>query len=190
MNSAENIIAVVLCGGESKRMGQDKGLILIDSITWSEHMAKKLTVIGLPVVISIKHSQRDDYLKIFSAGSLIEDSADVKGPLRGLLSVHEQFPEKDILLMGCDLIDMDATTLQALINIYITEDFYEYYTYMESNFAETLCSIYTSKALKLVANKVRLNQLEKFSLHGLLDSGKTKRIPVADRSSFKNYNQL
>ncbi len=69
MNNPENIIAVVLCGGESKRMGQDKGLIPIDSITWAEHMAKKLTAIGLPVVISIKHSQRDDYLSIFTPDS-------------------------------------------------------------------------------------------------------------------------
>ena len=190
MNNSENIIAVVLCGGESKRMGQDKGLIPIDNITWSEHMAKKLTANGLPAVISINSSQRDSYLNIFPVDSLIEDKADVKGPLRGLLSAHEKFPEKDILLLGCDLIDMDAATLKALINIYITEDSYEYYTYMESDFAETLCSIYTSKALKQVADKVRLHQLEKFSLHGLLDSGKTKRIPVKDRSSFRNYNQL
>ncbi len=104
--------------------------------------------------------------------------------------MHGQFPEKDILLLGCDLIDMSTSTLQTLINIYIREDSFEYYTYVESDFAETLCSIYTSKALKEVANKARRHQLEKFSLHGLLDSGKTKRIPVADKSSFKNYNQL
>ena len=190
MNRSEHIIGVVLCGGESKRMGQDKGLIRIGNITWSEHMALKIVALGLPVRISINKSQYDKYRDLFPSGYLIEDNADVKGPLRGLLSAHAQLPDKNILLLGCDLIDMNETTLEALINSFETDGSYEYYTYMESNFAETLCTIYTSKALSKVADQVRLHQLKKFSLHGLLDSGKTKRIPVPDKISFKNYNQL
>jgi hypothetical protein len=41
-----------------------------------------------------------------------------------------------------------------------------------------------------VAAKVKQYQSEKFSLHGVLDSGKTKRIPVTDQSGFRNYNRL
>jgi len=122
-------------------------------------MAKKITSLGLPVLISINHNQRHKYLDLFPPDSLIEDITYVRGPLRGLLSAHEQFPDKDILLLGCDLIDMDTATLEKLISNYKTDGTYEYYTYMESDFAETLCSIYTSKVLKGVANKAKLHKL-------------------------------
>ena len=53
MNNKANLLGVVLCGGESKRMGSDKGLLQLNGKTWSQHVAQKFHDQNLPVVVSI-----------------------------------------------------------------------------------------------------------------------------------------
>src|SRR5690349_13098964 len=118
MNSRTNLLGVVLCGGESKRMGSDKGLLVLNGKTWSEHIADKLKLLNLPVVVSINQSQRELYNRIFSEKHLIVDELPMHGPLNGLLTVHKASPAKDILLFACDLIEMDETTIINLIDAY------------------------------------------------------------------------
>jgi molybdopterin-guanine dinucleotide biosynthesis protein A len=185
----ENFLGVVLCGGESSRMGSDKGLLQTNGETWAEHIAAKLTAQGIPAVISINEQQQESYRNIFSPEQLVIDSVDIKGPLRGLLSVHQQYPSKNILLMACDLIDMDETTLKNLIDRYRNNGAFDFYVY-HKDFAEPFCAIYTERGLRPVLEKARMHSLLKFSFQNLLDEGKTFRIGEYDKSSFKNYNTI
>src|SRR5438270_354520 len=115
-----NLLGVVMSGGQSRRMGTDKGLIPYMDTYWAVHVANKLTTAGLPVVVSINDTQQEKYRVIFPSQELIVDYVDVNGPLRGLLSVHAIYPQKDLLLLACDMIEMETGTLKNLINIYQT----------------------------------------------------------------------
>jgi len=185
----ENLLGVILCGGESKRMGSDKGLIEKDGETWAGLAARKLLSLPIPVVVSINEQQHELYSKLFSPDNLIIDSIDIKGPLTGLLSVHEQYPERDIFLMACDLVDMDEATISNLIDQYKSASDFDFFVYQE-NFAEPFCAIYTSRGLKPVLEKAKAHSLIKFSFQTILDEGKTLRIPITRKSSFRNYNTI
>ena len=185
----KNIVGVVLCGGESKRMGSDKGLLERDGKTWAELTAAKLVSLKIPVVISINDQQLELYAKLFPADELIIDGIDIQGPMKGLLSVHQKYPEQDILLMACDLLDMDEPTLNNLIDKYKSEDDYDFFVYYEE-YAEPFCAIYTSRGLKPVLEKAQLHSLIKFSFQSILDEGNTLRIPITQKSSFRNYNTI
>src|SRR6478609_4900993 len=102
------MIAVVLCGGQSMRMGTDKGLIKQDSITWSELACNKLASLQLPVVLSVNKQQYRAYAAIHQSTLLIQDddALDIGGPLKGILSVHLQAAEKDLMVLACDMPDM------------------------------------------------------------------------------------
>src|SRR3546814_7830627 len=113
-----NLIGLVLCGGKSSRMGTDKGMLLKDDGTWAEHMGGMLELLGLKTYVSINALQFEKYGQFFSSTALIPDAVDIKGPLGGLLSAHQRFPKKDILVLPCDMIDLDTSLLRQLLSIY------------------------------------------------------------------------
>lgn len=185
-----NLLGVVLCGGQSKRMGTDKGLLLQAGKTWAEIVVDNLKIAGLPVVLSINETQQQKYQQIFSNTPIIVDHLPIDGPLDGLLSVHRSFPDKDLLLMACDLIDMNNETLKTLIETYTHKAGFDYYVYQLNGFTQPFCAIYTAKGLTVVYKNFEENNLKKYSLHDRFEGENTLYIPVLDEKSFKNYNQL
>lgn len=174
-------MGIILCGGESRRMGRDKGLLQKDGVPWARHMADKLMAYGIPVVFSVNASQADAYGRAMPGVRLVTDSVAADGPLKGLLSVHGQFPDKDLLLLGCDMLDMDAVTLQRLIDAW-QEGGNEFYAYLEGEFFQPLCGIYTARGLAGSHTAVSLQQL--------LRQGKTKSLVMVNNEAFRNYNTL
>ena len=185
-----NLLGVVLSGGQSKRMGRDKGLMDIEDTKWAVFVAEKLQNMGLDVVVSVNPAQVESYGKVFPDTTLIVDDTSISGPLNGLLTVHKHHPDKDLLLMACDLIDMDKPTLSKLIETYQTEPEFEYYVYSLDGFTEPFCAIYTTKGLAKVYQSMEANELKKFSLHDRFESGLTKYIPIHNEKVFNNYNSL
>ncbi|MHB1278605.1 MAG: molybdenum cofactor guanylyltransferase [Bacteroidia bacterium] len=103
-------LGVVLCGGESRRMGIDKSLINYHGTTQRDHVKKLLSTFCAPVVLSLG-TNADDSEEAFP--DLPEYAGN--GPLSGLLTLHYLFPEKSILLIGCDYPLILRSQLRALI---------------------------------------------------------------------------
>jgi molybdopterin-guanine dinucleotide biosynthesis protein A len=186
----KDLLGVVLCGGQSKRMGSDKGLLLKDGTAWAVLIAKKIKDAGLEVVISINEKQQQSYQEIFPDTPLIIDHLPIDGPLDGLLSIHRNFPERDILLMACDLIDMKPEVIEALLSSYKNHPEFDYYVYEQHGFTQPFCAIYTARGLAQVYEAFEQNLLKKYSLHERFETGKTLYLPVEDEGSFMNYNQI
>lgn len=184
----ENLLGVVLCGGQSKRMGSDKGLLVKDGKPWAVCIADKLENAALPVVVSINETQQQSYQEIFPDTPLIVDHLPIDGPLDGLLSIHRNFPDKDILLMACDLVDMSIETIQTLISSYRENPSFEYYVYQLNGFTQPFCAIYTGEALNKVYKDFEENQLKTYSLHARFEAGHTMYLPAGEIESFNNYN--
>ena len=184
------LIGVILCGGESKRMGRDKGLIEHDGKHWAVIMAEKLQGFEIPVVISINEKQVAVYEEIFPQTPLLIDKLHIHGPLNGLLTAHENFPDKDILLLATDMIDMDDQTIHNLLYAYTHNPGFDFFAYEEDGFAQSFCSIFTSAGLKDVNNRFTNKELKKYSLHDRFNEGKTKFISLVNPVAFNNYNKL
>src|ERR1043166_5331455 len=101
---------VVLCGGQSTRMGQDKGLIEFGNIRWAEVVRKKIVSLGITTVLSINSQQLSSYSTHFDHRSLLVDNPDLKiqGPLLGLLSAHLSYTGQDLLIVACDMINIES----------------------------------------------------------------------------------
>ena len=179
----DKLIGVVLCGGKSSRMGTDKGLILRFGKPWAMICAEKLEELGLRVVISINSSQEKEYSKHFPLSALITDDQNEAGPLTGILTVHKKFQNSDLLVLACDLVDMNISTLHVLVNRYATKQYFHYYAFHNGHCWEPLCSIYTARVLQTIPGSAK-------SLQDILRSGNVLKIPVKTPPCFKNYNRL
>lgn len=193
---------VILCGGQSSRMGTDKGLLkapvppqggyLNQGNTWAQTAVDKLAELQLPVVISVNNNQYDDYATIFSSQQLITDnkSLQIKGPLAGLLSVHLQHPAEDLLLLACDMPLMETSLLKELISIYNQQTDTDAFVYSNDGEPEPLCGIYKSSGLKHILQLYQSNQLPKHSMKFMLEHVNTHFIPLSDdkKKCFRNFN--
>jgi len=114
------MIGILLCGGLSTRMGKDKGLIFSHERTWTEIGLEKFSRLNIPPTVSINPNQFHIYSSRFANPNFIIDDLTLKiqGPLLGLMSVHLQFPDEDVLLLACDLINMDVIVLEKLIHAF------------------------------------------------------------------------
>ena len=139
---------VVLCGGQSLRMGADKGLIKHNDFVWSRHLYNLLASLNMPVVISVNETQLNKYSAIFEKEKLVVDNdfIDIGGPLKGILSVHLKYPEKNLFVLACDMMQMQQEPLMHLINCVNNND--DAFVYRNNEQLEPLCAIYTSKGLR------------------------------------------
>lgn len=185
-NNLTNLLGVVLCGGKSMRMGADKGLLLQADKPWATLVAQKFDALNIAYIVSINHSQTASYTAYFDTKTLVVDKQNIEGPLRGLFTVHQQYPEKDLLVLACDMPDMQTTTIQTLVNNYNQQPNFDFYAYHNGQFWEPFCGIYTAKAL----SNLNLKHQTNFSMQHILSSGRTKKNKILDIASFKNYNFL
>lgn len=182
-----------MCGGQSSRMQQDKGLMLKEDQHWAQLAAEKLRSCCREVVCSVNKSQADEYSRLLGKEFLVMDdsSVGIKGPLLGLISVHLKFPEEDLMILACDLPKMSEEVLFALKdekNSYPDFDCY-CFEYPPGN-AEPLCGIYTAQGIRKVLRMYELGKLEKFSMKFSLEHLNTRfmLLPKDWQSFFVNVN--
>lgn len=187
----KDILGVVLCGGKSKRMGSDKGLKKIDDKTWAQHIAALFIQLDIPFVVSVNAQQIKNYSEIFDEEKLVLDSVTIPAALRGVLSVYERFPDKNLLPVACDLIRMETDVMTGIINAYLNNNRYDFYVYQiaGNDFAEPFAGIYTSIGLQKVDSKYKNDELLKYSFQNIFDSYKTLRITTDNAEAFSNINK-
>jgi molybdopterin-guanine dinucleotide biosynthesis protein A len=174
-------------------MGRDKGLMEKDGMVWAGYMGEKLERQGLRVIYSVREVQVAAYEAAMPGASFVIDDPAldaVQGPLKGLLSVHERLPLADLLLLGCDMLDMDEPTIVQLIDRYEAGEAF-FYAYKEgAEFWQPLCAIYRREGLAGVSLTILEGRQDVLSLQMLLRRGPTGEVGGASPGAFENYNTL
>ena len=106
------LMGLVLAGGKSLRMGQDKGAIAYHGIPQREYAAQLLSPFCKEVFLSIRPDQLGD---IGSAFPLLPDTFLGLGPLGAILSAFREKPNAAWLVIACDLPLLHADTLAQLV---------------------------------------------------------------------------
>ncbi|WP_336703242.1 molybdenum cofactor guanylyltransferase [Chryseobacterium indologenes] len=88
--------AIVLAGGQSSRMGQDKALMKLGEKSVIEHVIDNLSKVFDEVYISGNHSNYPD------SKGIIKDIITLKGPMGGIYSALD-YCREDIFVCSCDM---------------------------------------------------------------------------------------
>ncbi len=183
---------VVLCGGHSSRMNDDKGLLLFQGKTWAHLALEKLSALNIATAISVNKNQIPIYTSYFKDDQLITDDndfIDIGGPLVGVLSSHKVFPTEDLLVLACDFPKIDTAILQYLLDQH-RSDVYEVVCYKVEDQVQPLCAIYTATGLAKILLAYQNKTLRKNSMMHVLEQLRTNYLDVALDwiPYFKNFN--
>mgnify|MGYP003541600774 CR=1 FL=1 len=186
------MLGIILCGGQSSRMGSDKGLLKLEAKTWAQTAIDKMSALSIPIKISVNSQQYPDYKLVFPPTDLVKDDTtlSLKGPLLGVLSSHLQFPQEDLFVLACDMPLMESSLLYTLFTHYQQEPSFNAYVFVNDGEAEPLCGIYKASGLCIIPDMLSSGRLSKHSMKFVLDHLSSMLIPATDEQKkfFRNFN--
>lgn len=141
----ENITGVILAGGKSSRMGENKSLLQIDGRTLIERSYVLLKSIFYKIIISTNDPELYDFIQT----EKVKDDFTDLGPLCGIYSSLKSADTKKIFVMSVDLPFVLPDMIRYIIN-YKTD---EPITLPRSkNGIQYLCGLYDKELIPIMEN--------------------------------------
>ncbi len=145
---ARPVFGLVLAGGESRRMGQDKATLRRAGQSQLAYVVHLLDELVERVFVSARADQQDDTER--SRFEQIVDRYEGLGPVAGILSAMDEYPDVDWLVLACDLPNIDAPTLTNLLQKRSPDRPFSAYRSSYDSLPEPLCAVYTAASSDIV----------------------------------------
>ncbi|TGL40346.1 molybdenum cofactor guanylyltransferase [Leptospira perdikensis] len=191
---------VLLVGGRSVRMGEDKGFVTIGSNShFLDQILKKLNGFTSSIYISLRAEQVESYVNYLPKSSLILDqNLPVEGPLKGILSSYLYLKKNNewndfMYVMPIDIPFVEDRTIKRLLDTFhgqqkpVSGIFYESKTGLEP-----LCGIYTTSTLSSWEKSLFVAGNQEFSLQKRIKSLDLQpilvKLPSEEEINFRNIN--
>ncbi len=142
------LYGLVLAGGRSRRMGTDKALLMHDGRTQLETTVELLEPVTERQFVSTRPDQVDDEER--SRFPQVVDRYEDIGPVAGILSAMDEYPDVDWLVVACDLPNLDALTLGQLVAKRSRTRPFTAFQSSSDGLPEPLCAIYRGDAKPII----------------------------------------
>lgn len=134
-------MGLVLTGGKSERMKEDKALIQYKGKAHAHYIHDVLSKYCDGVYLSA----RQDQWKNSALAELPTIVDSYEGPIGGMLSAFEKHPDANWVVVACDLVHFNEKTVEKLL-ANASEKVATAYKNSEKGFPEPLCAFYTPAA--------------------------------------------
>lgn len=178
----QTLYGLILAGGKSTRMGQDKSLLDYHGKPQVEHLAEMLNQFCSEVFISCKEGKEP-----VSSLTTIHDQFDFESPLNGLLSAFKKHSHKAWLTVPVDMPLIDEEILQELILHRNKSRPATCFLDSTGNFPEPLLAIWESGCY---SSLLEFHQQGGVSLREFLIQQQAHFIPVSDPKYLLNINSI
>ncbi len=111
MNHSGNISAIILAGGKSSRMGEDKGLMLLNNTPMITPIIKLAEWFADEIIIVSNQSGYDQF-----GYPVVEDLIKESGPLAGIHTGLENITNQKSIVLSCDVPFVSKELLQFVID--------------------------------------------------------------------------
>ena len=134
------VYGLVLAGGQSRRMGQDKALLQRDGKSQLKSIIELLEPLVERVFVSTRSDQKEEPERRQYA-QIIDRYANI-GPIAGVLSAMDDYPNVDWLVVACDLPNIDDETVRFLLDHRSDKNPFTAYRSSHDDLPEPLCAVY------------------------------------------------
>ncbi|MGC6427757.1 MAG: NTP transferase domain-containing protein [Akkermansiaceae bacterium] len=176
--------ALILTGGKSSRMGEDKAALKIGGETLLDRAVALLTPLAESVHLSVAH----DAVHFDSESSLIalKDLEPSPGPLGGLQAAFAHDPEAHWLLLAIDLPRLTADDLSQLIDAHDPAKDVTCFLNPLDDHPEPLCALYAPSAFPKLNQVIAENR--RCARRFLRSLERTELVP-SDSQALLNLNR-
>lgn len=173
--------ALILVGGKSNRMGEDKGLINYNGEVQVDFLYNLLSPFVNQVFVSINPTQKD--IQSYNKYKVINDIIPEIGPIGGITTAFFNNKKNALLVIACDIPLVNENMINELIK---NRNFLKSGTFFRSDYKfEPLLGIYEPKAFQFLMNSIIDNR------YGIKTAFKELELNIIDNhfaSKFKNIN--
>jgi len=134
------VFGLILAGGKSRRMGQDKALLDRNGQSQLAYVVDLLGSCVDEVFVSTRDDQKDDGER--ARYEKIVDHYENIGPVAGILSALNEHPSVDWLIVACDLPNIDRPTIETLLAQRGGPQPFTAYRSSHDGHPEPLCAVY------------------------------------------------
>ena len=175
------ISGLILSGGLSTRMGEDKRLIKYHDKTQEQYLFDLLTPYCSEVYVSLNQNQQTDLPHIFDL------NLSVKSPIVGIISAFDKNPETAWLVVACDMPFINQEVIEYLIKHRNAEKFATTFENPEEHFPEPLLTIYEPEIYEKLQEAI--NQGKKSPMK-VLQNLEIELLEVSDNKVLMNINTV
>ncbi len=175
------IPCVILCGGKSSRMGEDKALLpFANAKSLSEHQFNRLKPYFKDIYISSK-IDKFSFLKK-ECNNLILDENKIYSPIVALQTILKKVNSSKVFIITVDTPLVELDTIHMLIKNSLDFDI----TVAKTKKVHNLCGVFNKSCLNLIEEMID-NDIHKVGY--LLQRMNTKYIEFIDDNEFINLNE-
>ena len=199
--SSENIKScIILCGGKSSRMGQDKGSMIIQNKPMIKHILTTLNHQIDEAIIVLNDSKRiEKYSKFINPNdyayqiTFVEDKVKNKGPMPGIMTGLSEIHSDYALVLPCDSPYVSADYINTIFRE-ISKDYQAIVPYHDDEnklkTSEPLHSIYNKNIIPDIEDLISNDILH---IKGLIEKIDAKFILIdnkkIEKKEFRNLNR-
>ena len=198
---SENIKScIILCGGQSRRMGQDKGSMIIHNKPMIKHILSTLNhEINEAIIVLNDQDRITKYEEFIDSAdytyqvTFVEDKIKNKGPLPGIMTGLENINSQYSLILPCDSPYVTKNYINAIFEE-IDENYQAIVPYHDED-----SKLKTSEPLHSIYNKNIIPQIEDLlendilHIKGLIEKIDTKFVLIDNKKilkkEFRNLNR-
>jgi molybdopterin-guanine dinucleotide biosynthesis protein A len=173
---------LVLAGGKSTRMGEDKSLIAYFGLEHRIYLAKMIAPFCEKTYISCQENQLSENLD--GCNPLI-DLVPSKGPMSGLISAFLTHPNAAWLVIPCDLPLFSTKNITQLINERAEQGIATVFTSSNHDYPEPLIGIWEPSAFPLLEQQYKESN---YSLLNILNNNHISLVTALDPEGLTNVN--
>lgn len=148
MTSKEQIKALILIGGKSSRMQQDKSSLTYHQKPQLQHLYELLTKQKIETFISAREEQISE-MQIENLPILVDIYPSI-GPISGILSAFHSSPSCNWLVVAIDMPFISGDSIKELLQNFNSDKIATAFYNREKEWVEPLFAIYSSKAYPLL----------------------------------------